>query len=801
MKVQWTWLEELVTLPLSPEALADRLTMTGTEVEALESPCGAARGIRVGRIRSWEPHPQKGTLLVARVDLGGPEVSVVTGAANAEAGQLYPYAPPGARLADGTEMGSRDFDGISSEGMLLSAAELGLEGLDDEGGLLRLPEDAPAGGDFLAWAGLDRPVLDLSITPNRGDLCSLLGVAREVHGLVEGTELLGPLTLDASGDAAWTESFGGIRLEDPGCLQYALGYGENLTVAPAPFHARLRLLLAGMRPVSNVVDATNLAMLLFGQPLHAFDRDRIPGSDIGVRSARPGERLVTLDGKERVLEEQDLVIVSGDELIGLAGVMGGLDSEIVPETKRILLESAVFEPSRVSRTSRRLGLPSQAAFRFSRGLDPARVLPAAQYVLDLLVRWGGLRPGDRILHRFSQLPGPRTVSLRRETLRRVLLWDDLTEASRGLARLGFEVSPQEGSGEDRVLFRVPSWRNDVQAEEDLVEEAGRLRGYERIEPRIPGCLHGRGVLPETFGALRQVRQAALARGYVEVMTYSFLHPRELQRLRLPEGDRRRTPAGLLNPISQEQVAMRTCILPGLLRALEQNLRSGWRGAMRFFEAGNVFFPDSEGYREEEHLAGLFYRGKDRHVLYGDRLQEDFLTVKGDVEALLAARGIAARWEEGQEPFGHRGQTARILRDGEVLGSLCRLKPALARELDAEEGIYVFELGLAGLLPAVRGTYGAPFRFPPSQRDVALLVPWDRPASAVREEILSLADPELARQVELFDQFSGKGIPEGTRSLAFSVLYRHPDRTLRDEEVEGAHQELRRKLAEKGYTLR
>ena len=394
------------------------------------------------------------------------------------------------------------------------------------------------------------------------------------------------------------------------------------------------------------------------------------------------------------------------------------------------------------------------------------------------------------------------MSLRRETLRRVLLWDDLTEASRGLARLGFEVSPQEGSGEDRILFRVPSWRNDVQAEEDLVEEAGRLRGYERIDPRIPGCLHGRGVLPETFGALRQVRQAALARGYVEVMTYSFLHPRELQRLRLPEGDRRRTPAGLLNPISQEQVAMRTCILPGLLRALEQNLRSGWRGAMRFFEAGNVFFPDSEGYREEEHLAGLFYRGKDRHVLYGDRLQEDFLTVKGDVEALLAARGIAARWEEGQEPFGHRGQTARILRDGEVLGSLCRLKPALARELDGGGGDLRLRTGPCGApsrgsgdlrrslpvpsLPEGRGAPGAlgPARLGGAGGDPLPGGSGAGPTGGALRPVLGQGHPGGDPQPSLL------GASTATRTGPFG-----------DEEVEGAHQELRRKLAEKGYTLR
>ncbi|WP_281745260.1 phenylalanine--tRNA ligase subunit beta [Thermanaerovibrio acidaminovorans] len=789
MKVHLGWLKELLSLEVSLDRLMDRLTMTGTEVEEVISPAGASAGILVAKVLSVEPHPSRESLRIARVFDGENQAQVVTGASNVEEGHLYPYAPPGARIWDGTQLGSRAFDGVESQGMLLSCEELGLEGLDSSGGLLKLPEDVPVGADFISWAGLHLPVLDLSVTPNRGDLCSMLGVAREVKALLGG-ELL-PIEIPSPTDVLedWSDRFS-LRVDDPGCWKYLLGYAEGVRICESPFHSRLRLVLAGMRPVNNVVDATNLAMLLFGHPLHAFDADRLNAPSIEVRPAREGEVIRTLDGRDRALQPEDLLICSGGEPVAIAGVMGGEDSEVRSETTRILLESAVFDPARVSLTSRRLGIPSQAAFRYSRAVDWAESRRAAQYALALMAS-DGVRVGAGFISHREDFSIDRVVKLRTSSLRRVLLMDSLEEATEVLERLGFQACSNE-AGE--TAFKVPSWRSDVEAEEDLVEEVGRVRGYEAVKPRIPGALRGRGIIPQDLERWQEIRRVAISRGYVEVMTYSFTSPEELHPLGI---DPSQCPA-IVNPISRDQVIMRPLILPGLIRGLRSNLNFGWKRPVRLFEWGTVF-PAKD--REAQHMAGLVYVGKDRRSVHGPRAEEDFFTLKGDVEALLSSCGFQVRWERGEETFGHRGQTASVMVDGRKVGFLCRLKPSIESQLGVEEGAYGFEVDLSALEGWRLPRFGGSVRFPSVSRDVAIMVEAHVQSDQVRRDIESLVDRSLAEGVELFDVYAGKGIPEGLKSLAFSVVYRHPDRTLRDEEVDHVHNALRSALAERGYKLR
>lgn len=801
MKVSWKWLNELVSLSCDVETLATRLTDTGSEVEAIERPCERIRGVFVGRVLSLTRHPEKPSLWVACVEDGRQKRQVVTAAPNLSLGDCVPYAPPGAVIADGTVLAKRSFGTIESEGMVLSAEEIGLPQVEDEFGILKLPPDAPVGSDLVRYLQLDDAVLDISVTPNRGDLLSILGFAREARALFPESAWHGIPVFPLEEGMDWPLSFHGVRVDDEGCFSYALGFADKIRVRPSPLGIRIRLALCGIRPVSNIVDATNWSMWLLGQPLHAFDADCLPGEEICVRGARHGEKLVTLDGKERICEPDDLLITSGGIPVGLAGVMGGLNSEIKPTTKRVLIESAIFSPERISRTSRRLGLSSEASSRYAHSVDPCQQEPALGLTLELLKQWDAGECSRKILLQRAKTFEFPQVCLTRRTLKRVLQWDDLEAASKILGDLGFALSKEE---EGKRYFQVPSWRSDVTIEDDLIEEVGRLRGYDAVPSRIPGGLKDRGQASFSVEAQRVLREIARGRGYVEVVTYSFISMDDLSSLGLPEEDPRSCGVPLLNPISQEQSLMRPLILPSLLRAVSANLRFGYRRAIRLFEMGRVFFADKSGdpRSETDHLAGILSAGRERHFPFKEREKEDFFTVKADVLALCESRGISISVTPGNEPFGHAGQTADLCLNGEKIGFLARLKSSVIRgfDIDIEEPVYAFEMELDPLVFAPLRRYGQPKRFPASYRDIALIVSNEKTAELVQNEIRELGG-DLLEEVRLFDVFEGKGIPEGARSLAFSLTYRHPDRTLSDTEVEAVHERVRISLKERGYILR
>nr|HPI98902.1 phenylalanine--tRNA ligase subunit beta [Synergistales bacterium] len=392
MLLSWHWLNEYIDLKgRTIESVAEKLTMTGCEVESIETPCELLAGIMIARIEKLYPHPEADTLKVAEVKSSDGTHTCITAAPNLCVGDLVSYAPPGARLADGTVMGKKDFLGIASEGMLLSAEELGLPDIADEFGILKLPEDTPLDAEFMVHFGLDDHVMEISITPNRGDLLSVLGLAREVHALFPDSSLVDISEGLAGVDENWPYEFQDIKILDQGCTFYSLGLAENIRIGPSPLRERIRLAMMGMRPISNVVDATNLIMLLTGQPLHAFDLELLPQRSIEVRSALESEAFITLDDKEHVLREGDLLITSGNVPVGIAGVMGGQNSEIHNETHKVVIESAHFSAPRVSQTSRRLGINSEAAYRFARGVDPEKVIPSLNYALMLLGKWCGAR--------------------------------------------------------------------------------------------------------------------------------------------------------------------------------------------------------------------------------------------------------------------------------------------------------------------------------------------------------------------------------------------------------------------------
>ena len=630
MRISWKWLNEFCKIPLSPEEAAERLTLTGCEVESIERPCSALKGLIVGRIEKLRVHPERADLFVAELDLGGPRAQCVTAARNLKEGDFVPYGAPGSAIADGTVLGKREFDSVTSVGMMLSAEEIGLPWIAEEFGILRLPRALVPGEDLVKALGLDDCILEISITPNRGDLLSLMGLARECHGVIPGAVLerkeLRPPQVGNQGTVAWD----GLTLEDPGCPLYGLSFAPSVKIEPSPLETRIRLAFSGVRSINNIVDATNAVMLITGQPLHAFDLDRLPAREITVRGASEGERFRTLDGKEHVLADGDLLITSGGVPVALAGIMGGENSEITPETKSVAFESAFFEPLRVSRTARRLGMGTEASYRFSRGVDPSRVLPTLSCLAEFLWKETSQRVEEKVRVVSTRTWDNRRITLTRRKMHRILLWDDLDKASELLQRLDLrEIS---GTAEER-LFEIPTSRADLSIEEDLIEEVGRLKGYESVPSRIPPLLHGTGRVGEEVEAHRRIRVAAMSRGYLEIVTYSFINPRWVEWLRIPETDPRSRGFRLTNPISQDQSLMRTTLLPGLLQALQTNLRSGWKDPIRLFEVGRVFLPGIEGeeHREILRMAGISWNGKERRLLHETCLKDDVLSLKADAQ--------------------------------------------------------------------------------------------------------------------------------------------------------------------------
>ena len=804
MLVSWELLKSFVDiepLTLTPEELAERLTFSGSEVEGITYTAGKMSGVVAAKIDALETHPSDPKYSVAHLDTGNGRKVCVTSAHNMKAGDMVFYAGEGSTLTDGTVMGTRDFHGVDSYGMMLSAEELGLHDVDDPHGLWILTDDARPGDMAGSLYHLGDVILDVSITPNRGDLLSLLGLAREIKGLYPKSTLRTPEWLrPLKQDKEWTEDFGKISLPDKGCYAYRLGLATGATIGGSPLTAKVDLAHLGMRPINNAVDVTNYIMLMLGQPLHAFDLNTLPAREITVRQAHEGEHMMTLDGKDRELTERDMLITSGGEAIALAGVMGGEQTGINPDTTTIVIESASFSPVRVGHTSRRLGINSEAAFRFSRTVDPALSKSALMAASALMREWCGASVDYKPLSAENETHTPKPVTLTRRKLSVYLSWDNMNEAAKILD--GFGIAQVKDEGEARV-FMPPSFRPDITIEEDLIEEIGRYRGYNETEERLPGEMPRRADIGPSMRLAGFVRNTLIPRGYTEVLTYSFLPEDFPEKLRLNPDDIRAKPITIANPISREQMAMRTTLLPGLLAGLKVSIASGWREPVRMFEQGRVFLRDGDNHTEPEHVAGLIFNGLDTRSPSGNR-SEDFYDVKADVESLIMARGYSAEFVSGHETFAHAGQTADILADGVKIGYVGRLKPAIEQELDVS-GVYVFEIDVTSLTESRKPEFTPASSFPASFRDISLLVADtksnDDVMRDIRECVRESGSEITLEGLRLFDVYAGKGIPDGFRSLAYTLSYRSHTKTLTVEEVESLHNGVRESLKRKGYVIR
>ncbi len=779
MRLPLRWLAEWIELPAVNE-LAHRLTMAGLEVEAEEAIGPDFEGIVVGHVLERETHPQADRLSLCRVDLGsGEPVAIVCGAPNVAAGQKVAVAPPGTRLPDGTKLKRSKIRGVVSNGMICSARELGLG--DDHTGILELDPETEVGIPFAqVVAGGDR-VLEIALTPNRGDCASLLGMAREVRALCGG-EVRCPETTPTSEAGEPVEAAIRVRIEDPGaCYRYVARLVRGVRVGPSPGWMTERLEAAGIRSINCVVDVTNFVLLEYGQPLHAFDAQTLRGNQIVVRRARDGEKLVTLDGQTRLLVGEDLVIADAARAVAVAGVMGGAETEVGEATTDVLIESAHFDPTCVRRTARRLGLASEASYRFERGIDRAGVERAADRAARLLAELaGGEAAPGRVVAVGSPPAVPETIVLRPARVSRLLGVElDAQVMIELLGRLGIVCAP----GADASLrCQIPSHRNDLRIEADLVEEVARIYGYDRIPPTLPvGRPTGASQPPERL-ATERVRNTLAQLGWIECMTLPMESPEAHDRLGLERDDPRRRAVALRNPLVEDERLLRTQLAASVLRVVRQNL-ARQREEVRVFEIGRVFSPrEDEALPDERLQLVLAWAGEERQLWHSE--VPPFYACKGVVERVLAEFGARYRLREGGgEPFLHPGASARFEVKKAAVAVLGELHPEAARrfEIAAPCALAVIDLDALAALPAGRPRFQPVSRQPSLNRDLAFLLDRDQSAGAVLSAIRGASGKHLIA-ARIFDRYEGAGVPAGKVSLAFRLSFQDAERTLTEAEI-------------------
>ena len=774
MKIPYTWLAEWVEVPWPPAELGARLTMAGFELEALERAAPAFTQVVVAEILSAEPHPQADKLKVCRVSTGaGEALQIVCGATNARAGLKSALAQVGATLPGNVTIKAAKLRGVESQGMLTSAKELGLA--DSSAGILELPADAPPGAPLREYLNLDEAVLEVNVSPNRGDAMSVLGIAREVAALTAAATTGAALRSIAGKHAEQLP----VALEAPGaCPRFAGCIVRGIdNQAATPLWMRERLRRAGVRSISPVVDVTNYVMLELGQPMHAYDLGKLSGG-IRVRQAHPGEALTLLDGRTIKAEADMLLITDEAGPVGLAGIMGGERTAVLAETRDIYLESAFFAPEAIAGRARRVGLVTDASQRFERGVDPTGQGRAIERAVALLTPLAGGAAGPvSVTESAAHLPKRPPVPLRAAQLKR-LLGADIPGArvTGALAGLGMRVATVAAGWQ----ATPPAYRFDIGIEADLIEEVARIVGFDAIaETDAPVPQHFRR-LPEALPAASALLEAVAARGYQEAITLAFVDPALQSRL-FPQEPQ----LALANPIASDLSVMRVSLWPGLLRAaLENQHRQQER--VRLFEHGTRFEGRGGLTREVDSLAGLACGARlpeQWGVAKEARAPVDFYDVKADVAALMAATGEAESFsfEAAAHPALHPGRSARVLRRGAAVGWLGELHPQHVKSMDFTYAPVLFELDVAALAVR-RAAYQEISRFPQVRRDLAIVVDESVALSTVAERV-TLVTSSLLRELRVFDVYRGPGLEQGRKSIALGLIFQDISRTLTDDDVE------------------
>ena len=787
MKFSYNWLKETLGFELTPQELAEGLAAVGFPVESITPLAPEITGVVVAELLEVKPHPNADRLSLTKVSDGSEVYSVVCGAHNIAPGDKVPLARIGAVLPDNFKIKRSKIRGVESEGMLCSAAELKLPLVQDSDGILQLPLTAQPGLDINAYLGLDDVILDIELTADRGDLLSLRGLAAEISAF-----LGKPFSLEAPEEIEGGKWGFPITIDTEACSFYTGRLIKGVKVAPSPLWLQLRLLACGMRPVNNIVDIANYVMLEWGHPLHTFDADKLPGQEITVRQALPAETMVTLDDKERQLDPGMMLITSGGRPVTIAGVMGSEDSEVDANTTNVLVEAAVFDAISVRRTAKALGISSEAGSRFEKGVDPAVTRIASLRATSLICQLAGGEAGE-LTSAGDDKASVRSIAVRMEDINGLLGTNITEEQAIGiLNNLGLQV---ETHG-DSLRVQVPSRRRDLELWQDIAEEVGRLYGYDKIPASLPQGALTLGVRNDKQSLEWQVRQLLAGYGLYEVVPYAFISPEAEEKSRAEHG------VEISNPLTREASIMRGSMLPSLLETVNYNISHGLE-SVAVFEVGNIYKAQGGDPLPSQTLrvAGAL-AGKEPRHWQQPGADYDFFAVKGVVQQLLADLGIEAQFCREPHCQLHPGRCAAVYAGGICLGHFGQVHPAITANWKLDAEVMVFDLDFPALVQHSRqiGGFAPPSRYPAVRRDLAVETNVETEAGTLLAVIRG-AGGELLEELECFDVYTGGNLDPQGKSLAFSLAFRHPQRTLKEKEVQKLVEKIICRLEEAGARLR
>ncbi len=799
MKFSISWLQEYVdTGDLTPDALAEHLTMLGLEVDSVDPLFPELRNLLTVKVIKVESHPNADKLRLCEVDTGGETLTIVCGAPNVREGLITAFAPVGTIMPDGTKIKASKVRGIKSFGMLCSERELGLS--ESHEGIMELPVETPYGQPLLTVLGMDDLVVEVDLTPNRPDCASVIGIAREVSGVTRN-----PLTRPVeNAELGHNAEYFRVDVENNElCPRYSAKLIKNVRIAQSPWWLRKRLLSVGLRPINNVVDITNFVMMEYGQPLHAFDYNKLSGKQINVRSPRKNETtFTTLDGEKRDIDNDMLLICDADKPVAVAGVMGGLNSEVTADTTDILLESACFNPISIRKTARKLNLGSEASYRFERGVDPGGCLVVLERAANLLceIAGGELTDGGADYYGGVRPLNSQTLRISRTA---ALLGIDLTYdiIADHLISIGMRCKPKD---DDTLWVNPPTFRVDIEREADLVEEVARLVGYNNIPTTLP-TVHLSYPDKDPKRELRaRIANLLADTGFTEAINYSFVTEKHLDMMQLAEDDARRNQVRLLNPLSEEQSVMRSMLLPGLLENLKRNTNFQ-KSAVKLFEVGKVFTPQGENEQpiEKDRLTCILSgrRAGEASYLYNDSANVDIFDAKGTVELLLETlrllgctkKDVVTIHLPGKseiETYSDASQCLVIDSPKGIVGQLAKLNGSVTKQFGIKQETYFIDLDfdlLCELKQTAKDFTSLPV-FPAIKRDIALLVPVSVRGGELLETI-NKSKEKFIESTDIFDVFQGKTLEKGMKSIAVSVTYRSPTKTLTEKNVNKSHTKL------------